>query len=321
MTSDTPESHATKLPRFESTLQQFLDRLADDRSVLAVVLNGSLTEETIWRRDSLSVWIIEADGVSRRLLSDGTEDRLFRILVENDINIHAEMIPRSRFKQMVEGSSRTAFSCNFFAARRMVYCRDASIETWFLTANTIAAKDQERELLTFSTWTIHAHRHAWRRLVMKQDLELAAQSLISAAHSVAHLELIRHGEVFEGDVIYRAIERNAALFQSIYLDLLHGQANENQLTIAWTAVGDYLERHAPEFLRPLTMYLKKEDRVVSLSELSDHFAHSQVYPWHLEATCEWLVRQGQLEKLSAPFKLTKRSAESVEEPAYLLKNV
>ena len=96
--------------------------------MLAVVLVGSLSAETIWQRESLGLWIIEADGVSRRLPSDGNDERIFRILVENGINIHAEVIPRSRFKKMVEGASRTAFSCNFFAERKIVYSKDPSID-------------------------------------------------------------------------------------------------------------------------------------------------------------------------------------------------
>ena len=38
----------------------------------------------------------------------------------------------------------------------------------------------------------------------------------------------------------------------------------------------------------------------------------------VESACEWLENKGLLQKLSAPFKLTKRSLERVEEPAYLL---
>ena len=38
----------------------------------------------------------------------------------------------------------------------------------------------------------------------------------------------------------------------------------------------------------------------------------------LEAACEWLEEIGQLEKVSAPFKMTKKSRSSVEEPAYFL---
>jgi len=314
----THEDDIEKVAQFEAALNQFVARIAEDRYVLAVVLVGSLSTETIWHRESLALWIIEADGVSRRLPSDGKDERLFRILVENGINIHAEVIPRSRFKQMVEGASRTAFSCNFFAQRQIVYSTDPSIQSWFNKANSIAIKDQERELLTFSTWTIHAHRHARKRLDVKGDLELAMQDTLGAAHSVAHTEIIRQGQVWEQDVIYRAIAGDPALFQTIYLDVLARRKNRRVLRAALDAIEGYLDQHYRAHLKPLLGYLKKQNRVVPLSEVSDHFASSQLYPWHLESACEWLERKGLLQKLSAPFKLTKRSLERVEEPAYFL---
>jgi hypothetical protein len=315
---DDAEDDAEKVGRFKVALNQLIERITEDRYVLAIVLVGSLSPKTIWHRESLGLWIIEADGVSRRLPSDGKDERIFRILVENGINIHAEVIPRSRFKQMVEGASRTAFSCNFFALREIVYSKDPSIDSWFKKANSVAVKDQERELLTFSTWTIHAHRHARKRLDIKGDLELAAQETLGAAHSVAHTEIIRRGQVWEEDVIYRAIEGAPALFQTIYLDVLAKPKNRRVLSKALDAIDGYLDEHYKAHLKPLLAYLKKENRLVPLSEMSDHFAFSQLYPWHLESTCEWLERKGLLQKLSAPFKLTKRSTERVEEPAYLL---
>jgi hypothetical protein len=315
----TRETDAAKVTRFEAALAQFIERVAEDRYVLAVVLVGSLTAETIWRRESIELWIIEADGVSRRLRSDGNDERIFRILVEDGIDIHAEVIPRSRFKQMVEGASRTAFSCNFFAERRIVYSNDPSIDSWFDQANTVATKDQERELLAFSTWTIHAHRHAKKRLETKGDLELAQQGVLHAAHSVAHTEIIRQGQVWEDDVIYRAIDINPELFQVIYLDVLAKRKSKKLLATALERIDAYLDEHYQDHLKPLLAYLKKENRVVPLSEISDHFAYSQIHPWHLESACEWLERKGRLEKISAQFKLTKRSQEQVEEPAYLMR--
>lgn len=309
---------AEKLARFESALRQFVDRVAEDRYVLAVVLVGSLGAETIWRRESLALWVIEADGVSRRLVSDGKDERVFRVLVENGINIHAEVIPRSRFKQMVEGASRTAFSCNFFAERRIVVSKDPSITGWFKTADRLATKDQERELLAFSTWTIHAVRHARKRLELKGDLELAAQETLGAAHSVAHTEIIRRGEVWEEEVIYRAVEGAPDLFRTIYLDVLAKRKNRRVLTRALDAIDGYLDEHYRAHLKPLLSYLKKQNRVVPLSEISDHFAFSQLHPWHLESACEWLERKGRVQKVSAPFKLTRRSQQQVEEPAYFL---
>ena len=75
-----------------------IDRIVEDRCVLAVVL-VSLSETTIWDRGSIAVWIIEADGVRHQLQGDGNDDRIFRILVENDINMLAEIILRNRFKR------------------------------------------------------------------------------------------------------------------------------------------------------------------------------------------------------------------------------
>ena len=312
------EQDSKKLERYQAALAQFVERVMVDRYVLAVVEEGSLRPETIWARHALSLWIIEADGVTRRIASDGTDERIFRILVENGVDIHAEVIPRSRFKKMVEGASRTAFSHNFFAKRRIVASKDKSIDGWFKKADRLATKDQERELLAFSTWTIHAAIHARKRLEIKGDLELASQNTLGAAHSVAHTEIIRRGEIWEDDVIYRAIEGAPALFKTIYLDVLAKPKNRKVLAAALDAVDAYLEEHYEAHLKPLLDYLKKQDRVVPLSEISDHFAFSQVHPGHLAAACEWLEKKGLLEKVSAPFKLTKRSLERVEEPAYFL---
>jgi hypothetical protein len=133
----SPENASEKVARFEAALRRLIERVAGDRYVLAIVQVGSLSEATIWERESLGLWIIEADGVSRRLPSDGKDERVFRILVEDGINIHAEVIPRSRFRQMVEGTSRTAFSHSFFAERKVVYSQDPSIESWFASVRFV----------------------------------------------------------------------------------------------------------------------------------------------------------------------------------------
>lgn len=318
VTQEDREDDGARVARFEAALDQLIDRVAEDRYVLAVVLVGSLSAETIWQRETIGLWIIEADGVSRRLPSDGEDERVFRILVENGINFHAEVIARARFKKMVEGASRTAFSCSFFARRQVVYSKDPSIEGWFKKANSVAVKDREGELLVFSTWTIHAHHHARKRLDVKRDLGLAAQGALSAAHGIAHTEIIRRGRICEQDVIYRAMEGDRALFQTIYLDVLARPRSKRVLATALDAIDGYLVKHYRAHLKPLLGYLKKQNRVVPLSEISDQFAFSQMHPGHLESACEWLERKGLLQKVSAPFKLTRRSVERVEEPAYFL---
>src|SRR5499426_4860280 len=140
------ESVSQKVARFEKALDLFLERLRKDPNLLAAVLVGSLTEKTIWRKDAIGLWLIEKDGVTKRLRADGEDPRIFRTLVEEGVNLHVELIARSLFRRMVEGSARTAFRYSFFARRKLVYCDDASLGKWFEEADTLARRDQEREL-------------------------------------------------------------------------------------------------------------------------------------------------------------------------------
>ena len=91
-----------KLARYQSALNLFVERLEQDKTILAAVLVGSLSDETIWRKEKIYLWLIEVDGVTKRLKADGEDKDVFRTLCEEGINIHAHLIPRSRFRQMVE---------------------------------------------------------------------------------------------------------------------------------------------------------------------------------------------------------------------------
>ena len=284
--------------------------------MLAAVRIGSLNPELIWREDGISLWIIEIDGVTRRLRSDGEDERIWRTFTERGINLHAELIPRSRFKRMVEGSSRTAFTCNFFSTRELVYCADPSIESWFAEANTVATKDQEKELFEATTWLIHAHRYGERLLSLKKDLLRTVEAVQWAAHSMAAIEIIRRREVCEDGVLARAKEHEPDLFAVVYDAVFGRKPTKKALRAALDRIESYLDERCAPFLDPLRHLLRKEKRIVPLSEIGDHFAFSQLYPWHLESACEWLELRGELEKVAAPFQITKRSPVEVEEPAY-----
>ena len=130
------------------------------------------------------------------------------------------------------------------------------------------------------------------------------------------MEQVGSGEIREHDVIYRAIEQNPNLFQVLYLDVIAKKPNKKALAAALAAAAEYLESRYKTTLKPVLQYLKKQRRIVPLSEISDHFAFTQMYPWNIEATCEWLEEHGHVEKISAPFRITKKSRVDVEEPAY-----
>lgn len=307
-----------KQQKFQAALDVFVERLQEDRNILGAVLVGSLDPDHIWRKDAMWLWLIELDGVQKRHDSDGGEERLFRTLVENDINLHCEIIPRGRFRRMLEGSSRTAFDCSFFAKRQLLFSKDTSISKWFEQANTTAVKDQQKELVAVTSWAIFCEKRIRRILQDKGDLRLACDTLTHSAHAVASALVVEAGEVFEGVALDRALPNHPQLFEALYLAPLKNQADPKVVESGLQALSEFLEQRAESNLKPVLEFLRKKGAVVPLTVLCDHFAYSQLYPWHLEAACEWLVRAKRVEKLSAAYKLTKKSRVEVEEPAYML---
>lgn len=304
--------------KLTAALEGFLARIAKDKSILAAVQVGSFADEVLWYKETIRLWLVEEDGVSRRLKSDGDEPRVFRTLVEDGVNIHAELIPRSKFKLMVEGSSRTAFSCSFFAKRELVYCAEPSIKPWFEQANALAVKDQKRELLAAATWVIHSSHHARKIVEHRRPAHELHQTLMWAAHGLAALEVIARGEICEGELLERALASNPELFGAIYSKVIEAGPDMKVMKTALERVERHLEANWQTWLEPLTAHLRKAGHLLPLSEIADHFAHTQLYPGHLEAACEWLARKGHVQKLSQPFRLTKKSRVEAEEPAYLL---
>jgi hypothetical protein len=56
------------------------------------------------RRDAIALWLIEKDGVIKRLRADGDNPRIFRTLDEEGVNLHVELIPRIYWEDRTVGS-------------------------------------------------------------------------------------------------------------------------------------------------------------------------------------------------------------------------
>ena len=307
-----------KAQRYQAALDAFVARVQDDDHILAVIHVGTISPELMWCRDGIQVWLIETDGVSLRRKSDGEEPRIFRTFAEDDVNIWAEIIPRAKFKLMIEGQSRTAFTHNHFAVRRLVHTTDPSIETWFDAANKVATKDQRNELFAMTTWLIHNARHAQRLLALRDDVPRAARQVLSCGWVLAAMAIVEAGEICEDEVVDRGRQLNPELIAAVY-DVLHDCAPQESLVrAALQRVEDELASQAPTRLAAVVDYIGKAQKLVGLSELADVWAYTRLYPWNLESACEWLVEHGLLDKLSLPTRVTKKSSSRLEEPAYQL---
>jgi len=301
--------------RFDSALAAFVERARDDRTVRAVVRLGSGTPETLWDADSLHLWVVIADGTLPRRAADGDEPRIWRTLVEPDVDLHCELVERARFKRMVEGTDRNQAAWSPFCVRSLVYCADDDIVRWFGVVNVPAARDRRHLQLTVACWVAASLRTARRRLAHQGDVSAAVGDALGLAHAVAVLVVVDSGEVVEHSLLARARAMEPTLMTTVFTDVLEART-EAAVHAACDAAEAHLEGRWAELMQPVLRFLDRIGSPVPLSQLADQFATTSLCAGQLSAACELLVRRGDLTKLSAPMPLTKKSRVMVDEPAY-----
>src|SRR6188474_3120487 len=82
--------------RYTAALSRLVENLKEDRSVLAALLCGSLSHDTVWAKSDIDLLIVTADEKS---------DRPPLIALDADgIAVHAQLTTRTEFRRAAEGA-------------------------------------------------------------------------------------------------------------------------------------------------------------------------------------------------------------------------
>src|SRR5579859_4336883 len=88
--------------RFQEALDVLVEQVQADRSVLAAILCGSLSHDTVWEKSDIDLALITID--------DKKVDRESHVsLHAGGVIVHAFLMPRAEFRKTDEGSIRNSF--------------------------------------------------------------------------------------------------------------------------------------------------------------------------------------------------------------------
>src|SRR4051812_20107991 len=104
----------TTQQRYEEALESLLEKLRRDPYVLAVILVGSMSHDTVWEKSDIDLCVVAQEGKHR--------ERSFS-LVEEGISIHAWLVTRSEFRKAMEGSVGSSFMHSLMSKGRMLFTR------------------------------------------------------------------------------------------------------------------------------------------------------------------------------------------------------
>src|ERR1700722_13787254 len=133
----TSTGHIQK--KFMQALDDLVAQVKEDRSVLAAILCGSLSHDTVWAKSDIDLALVTID--------DKKVERGDLALYADGVNVHAFLIPRAQFRLMIEGSIRNSFVHSFLAKGRLLYTHDETIADLCEQLRVIGERDIQIQLL------------------------------------------------------------------------------------------------------------------------------------------------------------------------------
>ena len=298
--------------KYETALEMLVEKLQEDRNILAAILFGSLSYDTVWEKSDIDLMLVSGDGKRPTKVNKG-EHSFY--LTEADVNIHALLHSRSEFKKMIEGSLRSSFIHSAFSKSRLLFTRDESIRKLYDKVLVMGSKDRQIQLMLAGGSVLPALYKAEKFLVIKNDPQYSFIWLTFMYPGLAKIECYLHGEIAGREVIQQALKLNPEFFSAIYTHLIDQPKTNDRVGEALKMIDDYLLQKIPLLFQPVLDFLEEGGTIKSATEIL-HWGSHQIYsPWAV-MICEWLADKGIIDRASSPIRLTTKSLVEMEEMAF-----
>ena len=293
--------------RYADALDVLVGQVRKDRSVLAAILCGSLSHDTVWRKSDIDLVLITIDD--KRVPASEIA------LSADGINVHAILMPRAEFRKTVEGSLRNSFAHSLLAKGRLLYTHDPTIADLCDTLQTLGSRDTAVRLLQTGSAALYYLDKARKWLVTRDDLNYSALWILNAATPLAQIEVLLAGQLLGREVIPQAAALNPEFFEVVYRSLLNESKTRPRVQAALDAADGYLALHTPRLFAPVVEYLREAGEARSCNEIEDHFKKNVGLDGAI-TSCEYLADRGLIGKASIAARLTRRSTVDVQELAF-----
>lgn len=295
--------------RFAAALDALIEQVKEDRSVLAAILCGSLSHDTVWAKSDIDLVLVTIDD-RKTELSDAA-------LYADGVNVHAFLMPRADFRKTVEGSTHSSFMHSFLAKGRLLYTHDPTIAELCARLHEIGSRDAAVQRLRAASHALPPIYKAHKWFITRGDLNYTALWILYATTALAQIEVLSAGQLVDREVIPQALKLNPEFFNRVYVDLLNERKTRERVTAALQAVDEYIARRTDSLFTLVIEYLREAGEARSCQEIEDHFKKSYDITG-VTTVCEYLADQGAIGKASTPVHLTKRSNVDVQEMAFFV---
>ena len=296
--------------RFSAALEALVEQVKRDRSVLAAILCGSLSHDTVWDKSDIDLVLVTIDD--KKIAEEASS-----ALYADGINVHAMLLPRAEFRKMVEGSIRNSFTHSFLAKGRLLYTHDETIADLCAQLHAIGERD-------YAGAVIEGGRAARCRPSTRRTSGSSRAAIwitrrsgfCTRPRALAKIEVLERTHAGGSGSAPAGDEVEPGLFQNrLHRSSERQEDRARTCRRALTAIDDYLASAPRHSSLPVIDHLREVGEARSATEIEDHFQRNYGIEG-VTGACEYLADQGLIGKAPLPVRLTKKSNVDVEELAF-----
>ena len=297
---DYEERHMELTRRYYEAVENFIETVKKDVNVIAVIVQGSLTNDVIWEKSDIDGTVI---------VRDQKLDVKNFCFDADGIVLNVSVTERSSFIRMLERGDGS-----YFSKAKVMYTIDDSITEMFERNKYIGEKDAERSALFSACEAVCLMEKCEKWLYVKKDYNYCRLYVLKAAEALSRVEICLNKEAPTREVLQRANILNPKLIERFYTYPMNTILGKEELGKLIEEMDGYLTSHLDSISGQILEFLS-DGEIKTVKMIAREFHTNDHYIVHI---LEYFASKGLIDKVTQTVRLTPKSRPVLEEVAFML---
>ena len=272
---------------YNRIIENMRARLYENKQCIAAYLLGSANHDILWEWSDIQIAVI---------LDDGYKGKRYYTLFEEGMYLAINIYTLTEFKHFIGAVHMDDFLWKAFSKSKKIFSKDDILDELLDEAFYIGEADKQKEMLLGFSGAVYYLNKAEKNFYVKDNIENAIYFIPQIAENIAWIEIFKHKQIPEREVIPQGKKLNGAIFEKIYDPLFEGKVNNTVVKSILENCALYLEDNTELVYQPILSYLEKHGNL-------EHFIF-ETRAHGFGINYEWLVRCGIAERYGIPEKIS-----------------
>jgi len=290
--------------RFEAALESFVNKIKNDPNIRAVILCGSLANDTVWEKSDMDTYVLV------REMKFTTKSFCIE---EDGLIINVGLQTEFDFKRGLERSLGGGMMFSMFSQARVIYSKDDSLKGFLEDFQQMGMDDRALAFLQSSSGLIYYMEKIEKWLTVKDDPLYTQLWTLKAVEHYANMLLVLDKKPPSRESVLKVMEYAPEKLKHLYERPMLGAMTREELWDVLKFYHQFLADNVDLLKRPVEKYMS-DGEARTVTALVKHFGTDSHYIYHI---FDFLEEMGVVARVTETVRITPKSRSTVEEVAFV----